>query len=53
MGVTAAMVRDSRVEDGIGQAVAFAKYPNVSVKLSASPGISREPYPFRDVAGAL
>jgi predicted TIM-barrel fold metal-dependent hydrolase len=29
--------------------VALAKYPNVSVKLSASPGISREPYPFRDV----
>ena len=28
---------------------ALAKYPNVSVKLSASPGISREPYPFRDV----
>ena len=41
------------VEDAIGQAVALAKYPNVSVKLSASPGISREPYPFRDVAGHL
>src|SRR5438128_794252 len=31
------------------QTVALAKYPNVSVKVSASPGISREPYPFRDV----
>jgi predicted TIM-barrel fold metal-dependent hydrolase len=53
MGLTAAMLKDNRVEDAIGQAVALAKYPNVSVKLSASPGISREPYPFRDVAGHL
>ena len=30
--------------------VALAKYPNVSVKVSASPGLSRQPYPFRDVA---
>jgi predicted TIM-barrel fold metal-dependent hydrolase len=29
---------------------ALAKHPNVSVKVSASPGLSREPYPFRDVA---
>src|SRR5262245_57498729 len=36
--------------DAIGQTVALAKHPNVSVKVSASPGISREPYPFRDVA---
>jgi len=35
----------------IGASVSFAPgYPNVSVKVSASPGISREPYPFRDVA---
>jgi predicted TIM-barrel fold metal-dependent hydrolase len=34
----------------IDQAVALAKYPNVSCKLSSSPGISTEPYPFRDVA---
>jgi hypothetical protein len=27
--------------------VALAKYPNVSVKLSATPGLSREPNPFR------
>ena len=46
-------LKDNKVEDAIGQAVALAKYPNVSVKLSASPGISREPYPFRDVAGHL
>ena len=28
----------------------FAKHPNVSVKLSASPLMSKEPYPFRDMA---
>ena len=53
MGLTAAMLKDNRVEDAIEQTVALAKYPNVSVKMSASPGISREPYPFRDVAGHL
>jgi predicted TIM-barrel fold metal-dependent hydrolase len=50
MGVTAAMVRDNTIADGIGDTVALAKYPNVSVKVSASPGLSREAYPYRDVA---
>jgi len=50
MNLTASMVKDNKIEEAIGQAVALAKYPNVSVKVSASPGISREPYPFRDVA---
>jgi predicted TIM-barrel fold metal-dependent hydrolase len=49
MGVNMAMADDGRLEQAIGETVALAKYPNVSVKLSASPGISREPYPFRDV----
>jgi predicted TIM-barrel fold metal-dependent hydrolase len=53
MGVTAAMLKDNTLEEAIGQTVALAKYPNVSVKVSASPGLSREPYPFRDVAGHL
>jgi predicted TIM-barrel fold metal-dependent hydrolase len=50
MGVTAAMARDNTLAEGIGATVALAKYPNVSVKVSASPGLSRQPYPFRDVA---
>ena len=50
MGVTAAMLRDNKVADGIAETAALGKYPNVSVKLSASPGISRQNYPFRDVA---
>src|SRR5215475_8060630 len=49
MGVNMAMADDGRLEGAIAETVALAKYPNVSVKLSASPGISREPYPFRDV----
>jgi predicted TIM-barrel fold metal-dependent hydrolase len=50
MGVTAAMLKDNSLDAAIGQTVALAKYPNISVKVSASPGLSRQPYPFRDVA---
>jgi predicted TIM-barrel fold metal-dependent hydrolase len=50
MGTTAAMVKENKIGEAIGQTVALAKYPNVSVKISASPGLSLEPYPFRDVA---
>jgi len=49
MGLTAAMVKDYTLDEAIGQTVGLARYPNVSVKVSASPGVSREPYPFRDV----
>jgi predicted TIM-barrel fold metal-dependent hydrolase len=50
MGTAAAMARDNTVAAAIGETVALAKYQNVSVKVSASPGLSREPYPYRDVA---
>jgi predicted TIM-barrel fold metal-dependent hydrolase len=53
MGVTASMVKEDKVEEAITATVALAKYPNVSVKVSASPAISRESYPFRDVAGHI
>lgn len=33
----------------IAESAALAKYPNVSVKLSAAPLFLSEPYPFRDV----
>ena len=33
----------------IDQAIALAKYPNVSVKFSGAVGNSLEPYPFRDM----
>src|SRR5262249_61288187 len=49
MGVNAAMANEGKLDAAIGATVALAKCPNVSVKLSASPGFSREPYPVRDV----
>jgi predicted TIM-barrel fold metal-dependent hydrolase len=50
MGLTQAFLKDGTIPAAIDQTVALAKYPNVSVKVSASPGVSVEPYPFRDVA---
>jgi predicted TIM-barrel fold metal-dependent hydrolase len=50
MGVTGAMVKDNTIAEAIGRTIALAKYPNISVKLSATPGLSLEPYPWRDVA---
>jgi predicted TIM-barrel fold metal-dependent hydrolase len=50
MGTSSAMAKDNTVAQAIGETVALARYPNISVKLSASPGLSREPYPWRDVA---
>jgi predicted TIM-barrel fold metal-dependent hydrolase len=48
--------RTNRVSDipaAIDQAIALAKYPNVSVKLSGAVGNSLEPYPFRDMTAYL
>jgi predicted TIM-barrel fold metal-dependent hydrolase len=47
--LTAPMVKDDTLREAVDHAVALARYPNVSVKLSASPAVSTEPYPFRDV----
>ena len=49
MGLTAAMAKDNSIPAAIDQAVALAKYPNVSIKMSNSPNVSLESYPFRDV----
>ena len=40
--------REGRLADAISQTASLAKYLNVSVKLSAAPNYSSEPYPFRD-----
>jgi predicted TIM-barrel fold metal-dependent hydrolase len=48
MGVGPTTVRDGKLDDAISQTASLAKYPNVSVKLSAAPNFSAEPYPFRD-----
>jgi len=48
MGLTLDMVKEGKAASGILETTALAKYPNVSVKLSATPHYSAEPYPFRD-----
>ncbi|MBV8840311.1 MAG: amidohydrolase [Alphaproteobacteria bacterium] len=48
MGIGGTTVREGRVADAVSQAASLAKYPNVSVKLSAAPNYSAEAYPFRD-----
>jgi predicted TIM-barrel fold metal-dependent hydrolase len=40
-------------QTAINEAIALAKYPNVSVKLSGAVGNSLESYPFRDMAVQL
>jgi predicted TIM-barrel fold metal-dependent hydrolase len=49
MGVSSETVRRKMVPATIAESAALAKYPNVSVKLSSTPLMSSEPYPFRDV----
>jgi predicted TIM-barrel fold metal-dependent hydrolase len=49
MGVNTAIAREGRTTEVIGHAVALAKYPNVSVKLSNLPNSSLEPYPYKDL----
>jgi predicted TIM-barrel fold metal-dependent hydrolase len=48
MGVRRDIVKAGKLVDAIDQTLLLAKYPNVSVKLSAAPNNSIEPYPFRD-----
>jgi len=48
MGVNLDLVKAGKLGDAIEQTTALAKYPNVSVKLSAAPNYSTETYPFRD-----
>ncbi len=49
MGVSSDAVARNEVAQAIAATAALAKYPNVSVKLSASPLVSKEAYPFNDV----
>lgn len=48
MGVRADVMKAGKLADAIDQTLLLAKYPNVSVKLSAAPNNSTEAYPFRD-----
>src|SRR5262249_8126675 len=49
MGVNTAIAKEGRMTEAIGQTVALARYPNVSVKMSNLVNASLEPYPFRDL----
>ena len=53
MGVNTAIAKDGKMAEKIGDAVALAKYPNVSIKMSNLVNASLEPYPFRDLADHL
>jgi predicted TIM-barrel fold metal-dependent hydrolase len=48
MGIGGNTPREGRIADAVSQTASLAKYPNVSVKLSAAPNYSSEAYPFRD-----
>ena len=48
MGVGRDVVTAGKVAEAIEQTALLAKFPNVSVKLSAAPNNSTEAYPFRD-----
>jgi predicted TIM-barrel fold metal-dependent hydrolase len=50
MGVSSEAAKEKPIAALIADSAALAKYPNVSVKLSAGPLFSKENYPFRDVA---
>jgi predicted TIM-barrel fold metal-dependent hydrolase len=48
MGIGGNTLKDGRIPDAVSQTASLAKYPNVSVKLSAAANYSSEAYPFRD-----
>jgi predicted TIM-barrel fold metal-dependent hydrolase len=53
MGVNTAIAKAGKVEEAVGHAVALAKYPNISVKMSNLPNASLEPYPYKDLTPHL
>jgi predicted TIM-barrel fold metal-dependent hydrolase len=53
MNVSLDVKKNNQIDSALAQTVALAKYPNVSCKVSAAPGLSSEPYPFGDVAPIL
>jgi predicted TIM-barrel fold metal-dependent hydrolase len=49
MGLSVDLAKANKHAEAIDATVSMAKYPNVSVKLSAAPAYSHEAYPFRDM----
>ncbi len=53
MGVSTAAMQNNMLDKAIAESASLAKYPNVSVKLSASPLFSKEAYPWHDMDGHI
>jgi len=53
MGLSSQVVKEGKVAEAVAQAAVLAKYPNVSVKVSAAPSYSAEAYPFRDMTSHI
>jgi predicted TIM-barrel fold metal-dependent hydrolase len=53
MSLSDPAVRAGKFDAAIADTASLAKYPNVSVKLSAAPNYSHEAYPFRDMTPHL
>ena len=49
MGISTEVVKAGKRDEIVGQAIALAKHPNVSVKLSGIAAYATEPYPYRDM----
>ena len=49
MGVLSAIAHAGRTGEAIEHTLSLAKFPNVSVKLSSAPLMSRQSYPFADM----
>ena len=53
MSLSAEVAKEGRIGAAIDEVVKFAKYPNVSVKVSSAPNFSKEAYPWRDMTEHL
>ncbi len=48
-GGAAGKLADDAVFADLGEMLALARYPNLAIKLSAAPGYSSHPYPYRNI----
>lgn len=48
MGLSVAVIKTGRTASALEHAASLAKYPNVSIKLSATTAYSAQDYPYRD-----
>ena len=53
MGMTADAMKDGKRDEVIAQAASMARFPNVSIKLSATPVSSVEAYPWKDMTSSI